>query len=86
MTTSSPAPGWYPDPSGQGQRYFDGRDWTQHHASAQQLQPQNQAVVVTGPNHVLYAILTFLTWPLCGGWAWVWLFIAMNNKNHVTRY
>jgi hypothetical protein len=41
MTTSSPAPGWYPDPSGQGQRYFDGRAWAQHHASAQQLQPQN---------------------------------------------
>jgi hypothetical protein len=26
-------PGWYPDPSGApGQRYFDGRDWTEHRA------------------------------------------------------
>ena len=23
-------PGWYPDPDGGGQRYFDGRDWTAH--------------------------------------------------------
>lgn len=23
-------PGWYPDPRGQGQRYFDGRQWTEH--------------------------------------------------------
>jgi hypothetical protein len=29
MTAPSPA-GWYPDPSGQGQRYFDGTDWTPH--------------------------------------------------------
>jgi len=27
----NPAPGWYPDPRGQGlTRYWDGRDWTQH--------------------------------------------------------
>lgn len=34
--TSLPPPstapaGWYPDPSGFGQRYFDGRVWTAHH-------------------------------------------------------
>lgn len=28
---SSPA-GWYPDPSGHGQRYFDGISWTEHRA------------------------------------------------------
>ncbi|WP_234306383.1 DUF2510 domain-containing protein, partial [Mycolicibacterium smegmatis] len=28
---NTPAAGWYPDPSGQpGQRYHDGRRWTQH--------------------------------------------------------
>lgn len=27
---SPPPPGWYPDPGGQGQRYWDGRQWTQH--------------------------------------------------------
>jgi hypothetical protein len=26
-----PAPGWYPDPSGTGQRYWDGERWTDHH-------------------------------------------------------
>lgn len=24
---SSPAPGWYPNPSGQGQTYWDGQQW-----------------------------------------------------------
>ncbi|MEN3285580.1 MAG: hypothetical protein V7607_6720 [Solirubrobacteraceae bacterium] len=24
------APGWYPDPQSLGQRYWDGRQWTQH--------------------------------------------------------
>jgi len=30
-TTSAPnnnSPGWYPDPSGRGQRYWDGHGWT----------------------------------------------------------
>jgi hypothetical protein len=27
-----PPPGWYPDPRGQGQRYWDGNDWTDHWA------------------------------------------------------
>lgn len=34
-------PGWYPDPSGApGQRYFDGANWTDQRAAAQQTQPQ----------------------------------------------
>ena len=35
MTAPTPPPpvGWYPDPSGAPrQRYFDGRDWTEHYA------------------------------------------------------
>jgi hypothetical protein len=28
------APGWYPDPNGNGQRYFDGQKWTEHQAAA----------------------------------------------------
>lgn len=32
---TSPASGWYPDPSGSpGQRYFDGFDWTEDRQSA----------------------------------------------------
>lgn len=27
------APGWYPDPGGDGQRYFDGARWTEHRAA-----------------------------------------------------
>lgn len=75
------APGWYP--TLEGQRYFDGQQWAPQYAPAQHV---GQTVVVTGPNHVLHGILTFLTWPLCGGWGWVWLIVAMNNRKHVTRY
>jgi hypothetical protein len=27
MSEPTPAPGWYPDPSGTGSRYWDGKDW-----------------------------------------------------------
>jgi Protein of unknown function (DUF2510) len=29
-STPAVAAGWYPDPQGMGQRYWDGRQWTQH--------------------------------------------------------
>jgi len=29
QTTSEPAAGWYPDPAGAGQRYWDGKEWTE---------------------------------------------------------
>ena len=32
MSTPTPA-GWYPDPEGRGQRYFDGTRWTEHHST-----------------------------------------------------
>lgn len=28
--TTAPPPGWYPAPSGDGQRYWDGTGWTDH--------------------------------------------------------
>jgi len=30
MTQPMPPPGWYPDPAGQGSRYWDGGRWTEH--------------------------------------------------------
>ncbi len=43
MTQPTP-PGWYPDPSGApGQRYFDGENWTDQRAPAQQAAPAWQA-------------------------------------------
>src|SRR5262249_36737084 len=34
MTTQgTPPPGWYPNPEGQGRRYWDGSQWTSHFAS-----------------------------------------------------
>src|SRR4051812_48510406 len=37
-TTNTTPPGWYPDPSpnGNGQRYWDGSTWTEHTAPAGQ--------------------------------------------------
>jgi hypothetical protein len=40
VTQQSPPPGWYPDPEGHGQRYFDGTQWTEHRSGVQQLPPQ----------------------------------------------
>lgn len=30
LAPDAPAAGWYPNPNGQGQRYWDGRVWTDH--------------------------------------------------------
>ena len=37
------------------------------------------------PNHALHAILTLLTFWMCGGWAWIWLLVALGNKKRVQR-
>jgi Protein of unknown function (DUF2510) len=40
MTAPLPPPGWYPDPSGgPGQRYFDGKDWTEQYAESPTPKP-----------------------------------------------
>lgn len=63
------------------QRYWDGAQWTDHTAPTAPVPTS----VVQGPNHVLHLILSLLTFPLCGGWLWIWLFIALNDKKRV-RY
>ena len=40
-------------------------------------------VVVTGPNHALHFILTLFTFPACGGWAWIWLLVALDNSRKI---
>jgi hypothetical protein len=45
--------------------------------------PPHTAVVVTGPNHALHAVLTLLTFWACGGWAWIWLIVAVANRRQV---
>jgi hypothetical protein len=75
------SPGWYPDPGGAySLRYWDGWAWTGSYAPM----PQRTAVV-EGPNHALHAILTLFTFWACGGWAWIWLIVALSNRKHV-RY
>ena len=32
LPTSAAPAGWYPNPGGPGQRYWDGSEWTQHYA------------------------------------------------------
>ncbi|MCX8557516.1 DUF2510 domain-containing protein [Mycolicibacterium mucogenicum] len=75
----TPAPGWYQDPSGQpGQRYHDGRRWTEHFVPTVPSVPAPAVAVAvsTGgrPNHALHAILTFLS---CGLWLPVWVLVAI---------
>lgn len=75
-----PAPGWYPDPGGQpGQRYHDGRRWTQHFVPTPPGTPAPPAVAVAvaaggGANHALHAVLTLLT---CGLWLPIWFLVAL---------
>jgi hypothetical protein len=45
--------------------------------------PPAAGVVVTGPNHAVHGILTLFTFWLCGGWAWIWLIVAMANNKRV---
>ncbi|ORV96216.1 DUF2510 domain-containing protein [Mycobacterium kyorinense] len=90
MTHPTPPPGWYPDPSGSGQRYFDGRQWTDlpPPPPAQPSVVINNnvgasapAVVVTnGPNHGLHLALTLLT---CGMWLPIWLIVAIVGHRRV---
>ncbi|MFL0243135.1 DUF2510 domain-containing protein [Mycobacterium sp. SMC-17] len=75
----TPAPGWYQDPSGQpGQRYHDGRRWTEHFVPTAPATPAPAVAVAVstggGPNHALHAILTFLS---CGLWLPVWILVAI---------
>jgi hypothetical protein len=76
-----PTPGWYPDPGGQpGQRYHDGRRWTQHFVPAPPIAPPPpQAVAVAvanagGTNHALHLVLTLFT---CGLWLPIWIVVAI---------
>jgi hypothetical protein len=48
-TTQAPPPGWYQDPEGPGQRYFDGAQWTEHRSGVQQMPPAHQAPHQGGP-------------------------------------
>lgn len=74
------AAGWYPDESlpDRPLRYWDGAQWTDRLYT-----PPPTVTVVQGPNHVLHGLLTLFTWPLCGGWGWVWLVIAADNRKRV---
>lgn len=45
--------------------------------------PIPTSVVVTGPNHALHEVLTLLTFWACGGWAWIWLIVALSNRRRV---
>jgi hypothetical protein len=40
-------------------------------------------VVITGPNHALHFILTLFTFWACGGWAWIWLVVALDNSRKI---
>lgn len=78
----TPAPGWYPDPGGQpGQRYHDGRRWTQHFVPTPPTVPAPAAPAMAvavatggGVNHALHAVLTLLS---CGLWLPIWVLVAI---------
>lgn len=92
MFSTTPPPGWYPDPSGApGQRYFDGQQWTYQappQSPPQQLVVINNTVsaptpfvISAGPNHALHLVLTLLT---CGMWLPVWLIVAIASPSRTS--
>lgn len=88
---TTPAAGWYPDPGGQpGQRYHDGRRWTDHFVPTPPpmppMPPVAPAVAVAvsnggGANHVLHAVLTLLS---CGLWLPIWILVAIFSGGSST--
>lgn len=64
-------------------RYFDGMAWTQSVSPLGAQATAPAGVVVQGPNHALHLVLTLFTFWACGGWAWVWLVVALSNKKTV---
>lgn len=78
---TSPMPaGWHPDPAGQpGQRYHDGKRWTEHFVPTPPVNPMGPAVAVAvsashGTNHALHAVLTVMS---CGLWLPIWILTAV---------
>jgi len=91
MSTQEPRAGWYLDPyepSGEQMRYWDGQIWT---GEVRPILVKEAGFIVEGPNHVLHAILTFVTLPLAFisfglvWWLWVWLIVAAVNKKRVRK-
>jgi hypothetical protein len=81
-------PGWYPDPHGQPMnRWYDGRQWTEH-VAPMAMQPQMNVyagpqVMVTQANkrtsHGLHLFLTIITGGL---WGIVWLCMVLWHRSH----
>jgi hypothetical protein len=45
--------------------------------------PMQTSIVGAGPNHALHAVLTLLTFWACGGWASIWLTVALSNRRRI---
>ncbi|AGI12983.1 hypothetical protein PBI_BUTTERS_36 [Mycobacterium phage Butters] len=53
-------PGWYPDPEGGGQRYWDGRQWTSHRAPLPPPAPAAERRFTVNYGFALLAIFSLL--------------------------
>jgi hypothetical protein len=72
------APGWYPDPGGQGQRYYDGTAWTEQRAAVYASAPPARK----GTHPVVWVLLGLVLVPVLffGGCAAL-VAIGMSNKD-----
>lgn len=55
------APGWYPDPNGEGQRYFDGTKWGPHAPTDKPPPPPRAAAEPRFTIHYGFAVLAFFS-------------------------
>jgi hypothetical protein len=76
------APGWYPDPGGQGQRYYDGAQWTEQRALVYASAPPARK----GTHPIVWVLLGLVLVPvlLFGGCAAL-IAIGMSNDKSGSR-
>ena len=86
MTTQGPQggtpPGWYNDPQGQGQRYWDGNQWTEQRAPAPQ-QPQYQPPQKKGGGSTVLKVMlgVFLAFALLIGGCIALVGVGVNEAD-----
>jgi hypothetical protein len=63
---ATPGAGWYPDPTGHGQRFWDGARWTEHYAPAAGAAPVQQSDDPNQVANMIGGILISVLIPIVG--------------------
>lgn len=89
MTAAGPEPGWYVDPDGaDGQRYWNGSEWTEHRKATGLAAPEPVPVRVVKPKRgplpkpaIIAIAVAFL-----GGLIWFVLEMQQQDEDYVNDF